>query len=144
MGGGRTTVVAAVVVLVIGVAGVGYQQVVRPPRPHLPYPAGQSLQSVRGNCRDGNELAGCDPKGGPRSFVTVRAGGDRRADVQALFGSLVRAGWHEDAAGATARDFAGGGAPEDLQPLYCRTGAGCVGLFRFVPQGYVLAWFDKA
>ncbi len=143
MGGGRTTVVAVVGMLVVGAAVLGYQQAVRPPRPDLPYPAGQRLESVRGNCREGNELAGCDPHGGPRSFLIVRAGGDRRADVQELFGSLVRAGWHEDVTGATGRDFSTGGAPEDLQPLYCRTGAGCVGLFRFVPYGYVLAWFDK-
>ena len=130
----------AAVAVVVALVGVGFL-LVRPPRPDLPYPGGQELQSVRGNCVRGNELIGCATQGGPRSFLTVTVDGDRRAAVEALFDSLSDNGWAEDTEGETARDYSGGvGAPEDLQPLWCKDG--CVGLFRFVEEGYVLAWFD--
>ena len=132
---------AAVGVLVVLAVVAGLVYAARPPRPQLVYPAGQGLESVRGNCKQGNEIIGCQPEGGPRSFLTIRAGGEPRAAVQSMFTALLANGWVAKPAGKTARDFLEGGAPEDLQPLYCRAGRGCVGLFRFVPGGYILAWF---
>ena len=129
----------AAVATVVALVGLGYL-LVQPPRPDLPYPDGQRLDAVRGNCVTGNELLGCSTQGGPRSFLTVTAQGDRRAAVEALFDSLSDSGWAEDTGGQTARDYGDVGAPEDLQPLWCKDG--CVGLFRFVDGGYVLAWFD--
>ena len=137
MGARRWIAVAAVGVLLL--VGLGFL-LARPPRPDLPYPSGQALASVRGNCVSGSELLRCSTKGGPRSFLTVKASGDRRAAVEKLFDALLDKGWSEDADGSTGADYAEGGAPEDLQPLYCKDG--CVGLFRFVDDGYVLAWFD--
>jgi hypothetical protein len=139
--GGRRYLFALLGVLLAGALVGGFLYGVRPPRPALPFPAGQALEGVRGNCRQGNELVGCTSGTGPRSFLTVRATGDERSNAETLFASLARNGWSKQAAGRTARDFAGGGAPEDLQPLYCKPGQGCVGLFRFVRDGYVLAWF---
>ncbi|MCU1595015.1 MAG: hypothetical protein JWO12_2407 [Frankiales bacterium] len=130
-----------VAVLVVSAGFFGFRYLVRVPRPTLVYPAGQSLESVRGNCRQGNELLGCKPEGGPRSFLTVHAPGEPRSTVQKMFDGLLAHGWSKRAAGRTAHDFLEGGAPEDLQPLYCHAGRGCVGLFRFVSEGYVLAWF---
>jgi hypothetical protein len=141
MVGGRRYLIALLGVLVAGAMVGGYFYGMRPPRPALPFPPGQALQSVRGNCSQGNELLGCRYGDGPRSFVTVRAAGDERSNAETLFATLLRNGWSKETAGRTARDFAGGGAPEDLQPLYCKRGQGCVGLFRFVPGGYALAWF---
>lgn len=131
-------VVALVAVLVGGV--LGYRLLVKVPRPSLAYPSGQSLDAVRGNCDKGSELLGCDAGKGPRSFLTVKvASGSPRTAVEELFTALARDGWRKEEAGRTARDFAGGGEPEDLQPVYCRNG--CVGLFRFESDAYVLAWF---
>lgn len=130
----------AVLVVIGGVFWFRY--LARVPRPELVYPSGQSLVGVRSNCRQGNEVLGCKPEGGPRSFLTVRAPGEPRATVQKMFDGLLAHGWTQKAAGDTAHDFLDGGAPEDLQPLYCRGGRGCVGLFRYVNQGYVLAWFS--
>jgi hypothetical protein len=140
--GGRKYSLALLGLLVVAGLVAGWLFALRPPRPSLPYPQGQSLQSVRGNCRDGNELLGCDTGGGPRSFLTVRASGPPRRNVEQLFVELVSHGWQKQTAGGTAHDFSGGGAPEDLQPLYCKPLKGCVGLFRFVSTGYVLAWFQ--
>lgn len=128
-------------VLAVGLLAVGYLTLAKVPRPSLPYPAGHELVSVRGNCASGFELLGCDSRNGPRSFLTIRAGGDQRAEVERLFANLRRHGWVEEAVGMTAQDFDGGGAPEDIQPLYCSDG--CVGLFRFAPEGYTLAWFER-
>ncbi len=141
MSRGRTSLFALVGVLVLGAAVGGSYYALRPPRPSLSYPAGQSLESVRGNCRQGNELIACRSGDGPRSFLTVRASGDERRNAEALFTELVRRGWTKDVVGRTAHDYATGGAAEDLQPLYCTSAQGCVGLFRFVTNGYVLAWF---
>ena len=140
MGARRWALVVAVVAVVGLLVGGGFL-LAQPPRPDLPYPQGQSLASVRGNCVSGNELFRCRTEGGPRSFLTVKADGEQRAAVEALFASLREHGWSEDPDGETAKDYAEGGAPEDLQPLYCKTG--CVGLFRFVAGGYVLAWFGR-
>ncbi len=126
----------ALVLLVVGVLGV--RVLVRPPRPDLPLPAGQTLAHIRGNCATGNELIGCSTAG-PRSFLTVQASGDPRAAVEALFALLVQRGWTKDDAGRTARDYAASPEPEDLQPVYCQDG--CVGLFRLGGPGYELAWF---
>ena len=138
---GRTSLFALVGVLLLGAVAGGSYYALRPPRPSLPYPAGQSLESVRGNCRQGNELIACRSGDGPRSFLTVRAVGDERRNAEALFTELVRHGWTRDVAGRTAHDYSNGGAAEDLQPLYCTASQSCVGLFRFLPNGYVLAWF---
>lgn len=139
--GGRKLigVIGLIVGLLVVVIGVNYAR--RPPRPDLPYPPGQRLESVRGNCRTGNEILGCSGDG-PRSFVTVRVAGNQPRNVKTLFAALTEHGWAQDSAGRSARDYGAGGAPEDLQPLYCRGNAGCVGLFRYLPDGYVLAWFS--
>jgi hypothetical protein len=137
----RNVLVVALGLLVAGALVAGYLLLTKVPRPSLPYPEGQSLKAVRGNCWHGNELLGCDTNKGPRSFLTVRASGDQRAAAERLFAALLADGWSKDDTGSTAQDFAGGGAPEDIQPLYCKDG--CVGLFRFETDGYVLAWFDS-
>lgn len=138
--GRKLLMVVGGVIAVLLVVG-GLLAAKRPPRPDLPLPAAQKLSDVRGNCRSGNELLSCSTQG-PRSFLTVRAGGDPRSSSQALFTAMEQAGWTKDAKGRTARDYAHGGAPEDLQPVYCKDGDGCIGLFRYEPAGYVLAWFS--
>lgn len=140
MGARRWAAVAVPAALAVAGLLVGLGLLLaEPPRPDLPYPSGQALDSVRGNCASGNELLLCKTDGGPRSFLTVRAEGERRSAVESLFTALEEDGWAEDPDGRTGRDHAGGGAVEDLQPLYCKDG--CVALFRFVEDGYVLAWF---
>ena len=116
----------------------------KPPKPDLPYPSGQSLDSVRGNCKTGNELFGCDSLTGPRSFLTVRSGTDVRAASDALFEGLTSDGWRVNDEGLVAADFSEGGAAEDIQPVYCKAGDGCVGLFRYDTAGFVLAWWSSA
>ena len=115
-----------------------------PPKPSLPYPSGQSLQSVRGNCETGNELYGCDSLTGPRSFLTVRSGADVRGASDSLFAALTSHGWRVNDEGLVAADYSEGGASEDIQPVYCKGGEGCVGLFRYDTSGYVLAWWTSA
>lgn len=138
MGARRWALVVGAVIAVVLVAA-GLVLLAQPPRPDLPYPSGQRLDSVRGNCASGHELLGCSSREGPRSFLTVTVEGDQRAAFAALTRALVSDGWSEDATGRTGRDFAEGGAAEDLQPVYCKKG--CVALFRFVSGGYELAWF---
>jgi hypothetical protein len=106
---------------------------------------------VRSNCSSGNELIGCDSMTGPRSFVevsvAVKAPGDVR-DVRdasdALFAALTHDGWKADESGLVATDFSAGqdAEPEDIQPVFCKTGEGCVGLFRYESSAYVLAWWE--
>lgn len=139
---GRRRLVALGAVVLLTVLGIAsYQRRGEPPRPSLSYPAGQSLAAVRGNCESGSERRGCDSGAGPRSFLTVRTTGDPRGAVDVLFASLVKASWKQDDRGRTAVDYADAGAPEDIQPIYCTAVDGCVGLFRFTPDGYVLAWW---
>lgn len=138
----RAAGVLLVLVLLVAAGTVLALRAARPPRPSLPYPRGQSLGHVRGNCSGGNEVVGCDSRDGPRSFLDVRAGGDVRAASEALFAALAARGWKEDADGRVATDFSEGGQPEDIQPVYCRPARGCVGLFRFEAAGYVLAWWQ--
>jgi hypothetical protein len=133
--------VAAVLVL----AGVGTflgLRAAQPPRPSLPYPSGQSLGHVRSNCSSGNELLGCDSQTGPRSFLEVKARGDVRDASDTLFGALKAVGWKEDDAGLVASDYSAGGQAEDIQPVFCKAGKGCVGLFRYELAGFVLAWWE--
>lgn len=132
---------AAVVVIAGAGTFLGFRAAV-PPRPSLPYPAGQSLAHVRSNCNSGNELVGCDSLSGPRSFLEVRAEGDVREASDALFTALRDVGWKDVEAGLVAADFSAGGQSEDIQPVFCRTGKGCVGLFRYEVHGYVLAWWQ--
>lgn len=132
--------------VLLGVAAVFVLVAARPPRPSLAYPPGQSLQHVKGNCRTGNELAGCDSGSGPRSFLQVGAPGDLRAASDALFARLRAAGWRVDDKGLVATDFSGeyseGAQAEDIQPVLCRSGQGCLGLFRYEIGSYVLAWWQ--
>ena len=132
---------AAVVVIAGAGTFLGFRAAV-PPRPSLPYPSGQSLAHVRSNCNSGNELVGCDSLRGPRSFLEVRASGDVREASDALFTAMQDAGWKDDEAGLVAADFSAGGQSEDIQPVFCRTGKGCVGLFRYEVDGFVLAWWQ--
>ena len=106
-------------------------------------PGGQRLVSVRGNCDSGNELSGCDAGSGPRSFLLVSARGDVRAASDALFAGLVAKGWKKDAAGLVANDHAAGDAVEDIAPVYCQDGSGCVGRFRYDESAgrYELGWW---
>jgi hypothetical protein len=130
-------------IVVIGAAGtfLGFRAAV-PPRPALPYPSGQSLAHVRSNCNSGNELVGCDSLSGPRSFLEIRAVGDVREASDALFTAMHDAGWKDDEAGLVAADFSAGGQSEDIQPVFCKSGKGCVGLFRYEEAGFVLAWWE--
>jgi hypothetical protein len=137
---GYLLLLAALVTVGLAVAALVYAA--RPPRPALPYPPGQSLASVRGNCERGNEVLGCGGSG-PRSFLTVTADGDIRAAAGALLAGLLDRGWAQDDKGKTAVDHAAGAAREDIQPVYCKGGQGCVGLFRLGQGSYVLAWFDN-
>jgi hypothetical protein len=100
------------------------------------------LEHVRSNCRSGNELFGCDSGGGPRSFLEVRAKGDVRDASDALFAALRAAGWRLDNKGLVATDFSEGAQAEDIQPVFCKPGKGCLGLFRYETSGYVLAWWQ--
>ena len=129
--------------VVVGGAGtfLGLRAAV-PPRPSLPYPSGQVLQHVRGNCSSGNEVIGCDSGKGPRSFLEVRARGDVRTASDALFAAMTAAGWKDDEAGLVGTDYSEGTQSEDIQPVFCKDGKGCVGLFRYELTGYVLAWWD--
>ena len=139
---GKAAAVVAVL-LVLGAAGAFLAvRAARPPRPALPYPSGQSLEHVRSNCSSGNELVGCDSQNGPRSFLAVHTTGDVREASDQLFAGLKAAGWKEDQDGLVASDYSAGGQPEDIQPVFCRTGQGCVGLFRYEQAGYVLAWWQ--
>ncbi|MCW2670402.1 MAG: hypothetical protein JWO27_2299 [Frankiales bacterium] len=133
--------VAAVLVL----AGVGTflgLRAAEPPRPSLPYPSGQSLGHVRSNCSSGNELLGCDSQTGPRSFLEVKARGDVRDASDTLFAALKAVGWKENDDGLVASDYSAGGQAEDIQPVFCKAGKGCVGLFRYELAGFVLAWWE--
>ncbi len=112
-----------------------------PPRPALPYPAGQSLEHVRSNCNTGNELIGCDSLTGPRSFLRVKARGDVRDAADALFAAMRLNGWTEKS-GLVAADFSAGGQSEDIEPVLCKTSKGCVGIFRYETGSYVLAWWE--
>lgn len=138
---GRKVLIAVSGVLLLGLLVAGVMALMKVPRPALPLPAGQSVVSVRGNCASGNELLFCGTEDNPRSFLTVRAGGDPRVAADTLFTALQDQRWRERLGGSTARDFAGGGAPETLEPLYCKDG--CVGLFRYQADGFELAWFDR-
>ncbi|MFN2536647.1 MAG: hypothetical protein ABR549_00665 [Mycobacteriales bacterium] len=132
-----------VAVLVIGAAGAFLVvRAAQPPKPGLPYPSGQSLAHVRGNCSSGNELLGCNSGTGPRSFLEVRASGDVRDASDALFAAMTHDGWKENSAGLVASDFSSGGQAEDIEPVFCKPGRGCVGLFRYGVSGYVLAWWE--
>jgi hypothetical protein len=133
--------VAGAVALAGLVTFLGFRSAI-PPKPSLPYPKGQSLQSVRGNCESGNEVYGCDSLTGPRSFLMVHSTGDVRAASEDLFASLASHGWAVNDKGLVARDFSEGGASEDIQPVYCKDGDGCVGLFRNEDSGYTLAWWS--
>lgn len=73
--------------------------------------------------------------------VLIAASGVLLLGLLTLFTALQDQGWRERLGGSTARDFAGGGAPETLEPLYCKDG--CVGLFRYQADGFELAWFDR-
>lgn len=140
---GRRTYLGLVGALVgVGLAVAGLLYAARTPRPSLPYPSGQSLASVRGNCEHGNEVLGCSGRG-PRSFLTVEAGGPVRAASVALFARLLAEGWTQDDKGQSAFDHSAGSASEDIQPVYCKGRQGCVGLFRLGELGYELAWFDN-
>ena len=132
-----------VAVVVIGAAGtlLGFAAA-RPPKPSLPYPAGQSLTHVRSNCNTGNELVGCDSLTGPRTFLQVTSSGNVRDASDALFAAMKRDGWREDDKGLVATDFSAEGQAEDIQPVFCKTRKGCVGLFRYETSGYVLAWWE--
>lgn len=139
----RNLVGGLAAIVVLGAAGtfLGLRAAV-PPRPDLPLPAGQSLAHVRSNCNSGNELVGCDSLNGPRTFLTVRTHGDVRDASDALFLAMKNDGWKQDDAGLVASDFSGGGEAEDIQPVFCKTAKGCVGLFRYDLDGYVLAWWQ--
>ncbi|MDX6267819.1 MAG: hypothetical protein QOD70_2559 [Frankiales bacterium] len=142
----RRKIIGGVAVVLV-LAGVGTflgLRAAQPPRPSLPYPAGQSLGHVRSNCSSGNELVGCDSQTGPRSFVEVTARGDVRDASDTLFATLKANGWKEDDNGLVASDYSAGGQAEDIQPVFCRTGKGCVGLFRYEAAGFVLAWWQAA
>jgi hypothetical protein len=137
--------VLTAVVAVLALAGAGTFLGLRaaaPPRPSLPYPSGQSLHHVRSNCSTGNELIGCDSLTGPRSFLEVTATGDVRAASDGLFAALTANGWKEVADGLVAADYSAGGQSEDIQPVFCKAGKGCVGLFRYETSGFVLAWWE--
>ncbi|MCU1602892.1 MAG: hypothetical protein JWO22_3601 [Frankiales bacterium] len=131
---------AAVLVILGAGAFLGIRAAI-PPHPSLPYPAGQSLEHVRSNCNTGNELIGCDSLTGPRSFLQVKAGGDVRSAGDALFASMKSDGWREKP-GLVAADFSAGGASEDIEPVLCKTARGCVGIFRYETDSYVLAWWE--
>ena len=133
------------VVAVLVLAGVGTflgLRAAEPPRPSLPYPSGQSLGHVRSNCSSGNELLGCDSQTGPRSFLEVKARGDVRDASDTLFAALKAVGWKENDDGLVASDYSAGGQAEDIQPVFCKAGKGCVGLFRYELAGFVLAWWE--
>ena len=132
-------------VVVLGGAGTFLGlKAAEPPRPSLPYPPGQSLEHVRSNCSSGNELIGCDSMTGPRSFLEVAAKGDVRDASDALFSALTHDGWKADQNGLVATDFSAGkdAQPEDIQPVFCKKGKGCVGMFRYETSGFVLAWWE--
>lgn len=142
----RRKVVGGLAALVV-IAGAGTflgWRAAMPPRPSLPYPSGQSLAHVRSNCNSGNELVGCDSLSGPRTFLEVRADGDIRSASDDLFTAMRRDGWKQDDAGLVASDFAAGGQTEDIQPVFCKPTKGCVGLFRYEQDGYVLAWWQAS
>lgn len=138
----RKVLTSTLAVLVIAGAGtyLGFRAAI-PPRPTLPYPAGQSLEHVRSNCNTGNELIGCDSLTGPRSFLTVHATGDIRSASDDLFVAMQHDGWKEKS-GLVAADFSAGGQSEDIEPVYCKPTKGCVGIFRYETSGYVLAWWE--
>lgn len=130
-------------VVVLGAVGtfLGFRAA-EPPRPSLPYPSGQSVTHVRSNCSSGNELVGCDSLTGPRSFLEIHATGDVRDASDALFVAMRHEGWKEDDDGLVASDYSAEGQAEDIQPVFCKAGKGCVGLFRYETTGYVLAWWQ--
>lgn len=129
---------AVLVLAGLGVLLVRHLEV--PPYPDLPYPSGQALQDVRGNCRSGSELSDCDSGDGPRTFLRVTAA-DPRGGSDALLAALQRDGW-SPRKGLVARDFAEEGEPEDIEPVVCRKGDGCLGVFRYQTGAYVLAWWQ--
>ena len=130
---------------VLAIAGAGTFlgfRAAEPPRPSLPYPSGQSLDHVRSNCSSGNELIGCDSGSGPRSFLRIRATGDVRDASDALFSAMKADGWKVDENGLVATDYRAGTQAEDIQPVFCKPGKGCVGLFRYEPPTFVLAFWE--
>ena len=139
----RKVLGSAAAVLVIGGAGtfLGFRAA-EPPRPSLPLPAGQTLHHVRSNCSSGNELIGCDSGSGPRSFLQVSTTGDVRDASDALFSAMKADGWKVDEGGLVATDYREGTQSEDIQPVFCKTGKGCVGLFRYESSAFVLAWWE--
>jgi hypothetical protein len=134
----------AAVVLLAGAGTFLGLKAAEPPRPSLPYPDGQSLKHVRSNCSSGNELIGCDSMTGPRSFLEVTAGGDVRDASDLLFATMTKNGWKVHQDGLVATDFSASKnpQPEDIQPVFCKPGKGCLGLFRYETSGYVLAWWQ--